>query len=259
MLVMIEGQRPPVALEHLMRELKVAQIYFSTHRGKDRRVILFFDTFEQLAATAVPWLLDYFLQATVSSNVVLVIAGRDSLDHALPDETKRWLPYQDNETIYWIPLNSFTQEETRTYLIRRNITDPDRITTIWQLSQGLPLYLSLLTSNLHGKVDPTADVVANFLRWIPEREQIKRQLALDASLFSRPFNQDDLAAFPYLPKNELPSLYRWIVAQPFVQPQEGRYSYHDLARELFRRHLFQRSKKGYYATRRTLAKHYQQL
>jgi hypothetical protein len=29
-------------------------------------------------------------------------------------------------------------------------------------------------------------VVANFLRWIPKEEQIKRQLALDAALFSRP-------------------------------------------------------------------------
>ncbi|HEY6407030.1 MAG TPA: hypothetical protein VIY29_06150, partial [Ktedonobacteraceae bacterium] len=49
--------------------------------------------------------------------------------------------------------------------------------------------------------------------------------------------------------------------QPFVRcnPQDGLYSYHDLARELFSRQLYQRSKKQYYATRRALVKYYQGL
>ena len=242
-----------------LNQLAKSRVLLGSQRVKKRRVIMFFDTFEQLAAEAVPWLLNYFLPADISSSIVLMIAGRDPIERSISDDTKRWLQYSDDETIYWIPLNSFTEDETRAYLIKRNITDPERIATIWQLSQGLPLYLSLLTSNPRGKVDPTADVVANFLRWIPEKEQIKRQFALDAALFSRPFNQDDLAAFTYLPENELPSLYSWLIAQPFVRSQDGRYSYHDLAQELFRRHLFQRSKKGYYATRRALANHYQQL
>jgi tetratricopeptide (TPR) repeat protein len=156
-------------------------------------------------------------------------------------------------------LNSFTEDETRTYLAKRNITDPDRISTIWQLSQGLPLYLSLLTSNPREKVDPTADVVANFLRWIPEHEYIRRQLALDTALFSHPFNQDDLTAFPYLSKNELPTLYSWLIAQPFVRSQDGRHTYHELAQELFGRHLYQRSKKDYFATRVSIANYYQHL
>src|SRR5437764_4466632 len=104
-----------------------------------------------------------------------------------------------------------TEDETRIYLTKRNITDPDHISTIWQLSQGLPLYLSLLTSNQQGKVDPMKDVVDNFLRWIPGHEHVKRQLALDAALFSRPFNQDDLEAFSYLSEHERPILYRWLI------------------------------------------------
>ena len=242
-----------------LNQLVETQVLLGSKRVKKRRVILFFDTFEQLAIEATPWLLDYFLQADIKSNVVLMIAGRDPIERSIPDETKRWLPYCDNETIYWIPLNSFTEDETRAYLIKREITSPEHIATIWQLSRGLPLYLSLLTSNPRGKVDPTADVVANFLRWIPKQEQIKQQLALDAALFSRSFNQDDLGAFTYLIEHEQPAFYRWLIGQPFVRPLDGRYSYHDLARELFSRHLFQRSKKGYYATRRALADHYQRL
>jgi tetratricopeptide (TPR) repeat protein len=242
-----------------LNQLAESRVLLGSKRVKKRRVILFFDTFEQLADEVVPWLLNYFLPADISSSIVLVVAGRDPIERSVPEDMKRWLPYIDSEIIYWIPLNTFTQDETRAYLIERNITDPERIATIWQLSQGLPLYLSLLTSNPGGKVDPTADVVANFLRWIPEREQIKRQLALDTALFSQPFNQDDLTAFTYLPEHELHSLYSWLIAQPFVRSQDGRYTYHELAQELFSRHLYQRSKQEYYATRRSIANHYQQL
>src|SRR5438045_9654042 len=146
-----------------------------------------------------------------------MVAERDSIERSVPNDTKRWLAYIDSETIYWITLHTFTQDETRAYLIERDITDPERIATIWQLSQGLPLYLSLLTSNPSGKVDPTADVVANFLRWIPEDDYPKRRLALDAALLSRPFNQDDLAAFTYLAEYERPGLYHWLTRQPFVR------------------------------------------
>jgi len=235
------------------------QILLSSGIVMYRKVLLFFDTFEQLAAAAVPWLLNYFLQADIKSNIVLIIAGRDPIERSTPEDTKRWLTYIDKENIYWIPLNSFTEDETCAYLIKRNITDPERITTIWQLSQGLPLYLSLLTSNPRGKVDPAADVVANFLRWIPENEQVKRQLALDASLFSKPFSQDDLAAFTYLPEQERIELYYWLTALSFVYPQEGRFRYHELAQDLFSRHLYQRSKKDYYATRKSIAHYYLQL
>src|SRR5205085_798598 len=83
-----------------LNQLAETQVLIGSRRYKKRRVILFFDTFEQLAAEATPWLLDYFLQAIVKSNVVLVITGRDPIERSIPDETKRWLPYCDNETIY---------------------------------------------------------------------------------------------------------------------------------------------------------------
>jgi tetratricopeptide (TPR) repeat protein len=240
---------------------QLADMQVMTRSGKirSRRVILICDTFEQLADEAAPWLLNYLLPAEINASIVLMIAGRDSIERSISYDTKRWLPYIDSETIYWIPLNTFTKDETRAYLIERNVTDPERIATIWQLSQGLPLYLSLLTSNQRGKVDPGADVVANFLRWIPENEQVKRQLALDVSLFSRPFNLDDLSAFTYLPEQERIGLYYWLTGLSFVYPQEGRFRYHELAQDLFSRHLYQRSKKEYYATRRNIADHYQRL
>ncbi len=189
---------------------------------------------------------------------MLVVAGRDPLERSTPDGPKPWLPYLDDGIIYSISLDSFTEDETRAYLAKRGITDSDRIATIWQLSGGLPLYLGLLTSNPHGKVDPTKDVVVNFLRWIPEQEQVKRQLALDAALLSRPFNQDDFEAFPYLSENDRSALYQWLIELPFVHtsPSDGRHSYHDVVQALFSRHLHQHSRNGYYAMRRALAEYY---
>ena len=226
---------------------------------RQRRVVLFFDTFEQLATDTVPWLLDHFLEADVSMNVVLVVAGRDSIEDSTPDNLKQWLPYIDNNIIYFVSLNSFTEEETRLYLQERGITDTERITLFWQLSRGLPLYLGMLTSNPQGKIDPTTNVVANFLRWIPEHDHVKRRLALDASLFSMPFSQDDLAAFTYVDADKA-SLFQWLIGQPFVRLSslEGRYVYHDLAQELFSRHLYQRSAGECHATRKALANYYQQ-
>jgi tetratricopeptide (TPR) repeat protein len=243
-----------------LNQLTDTEVMMSSLQVKrHRRVILFFDTFEQLASVAVPWLLDYFLQATISNHVVLVTAGRDTIEHSTSDGPKPWLPYLDNHVIYSISLDSFTEDETRKYLAKQDIMDADRVNTIRQLSGGLPLYLALLTSNPHGRVDPTKDVVVNFLRWIPEQEPVKRQLALDAALLSRPFNRDDFEAFSYVSDAERTYLYQWLIELPFIRtsPLDGRHSYHDLVQALFSRHLYQRSRKEYYATREVLANSYQ--
>ena len=55
-----------------------------TKRGL--RVILFFDGFEPSATEAATWLLDPFLQTTLSKNVVLVVAGRDPIERSISNE-----------------------------------------------------------------------------------------------------------------------------------------------------------------------------
>jgi tetratricopeptide (TPR) repeat protein len=230
----------------------------SAWNKRSRRILLFFDTFEQLAPDIVPWLLDHFLELEVSSNIVLVIAGRDSIELSLPDDPKRWLPLLDSDSIHLLSLNVFTEEETRIYLVKRGITDAEQMCQIYQLSRGLPLYLSMLTTNPEGHVDPTAGVVENFLRWIPKQEAQKRQLALNAALFSLPFTKDDITAFSYS-EPEKSDLYHWLIGQPFIQysSQDRRYIYHDIARNLFCRYLYQRSQEDYYAARRALVHFYQ--
>jgi len=156
-------------------------------------------------------------------------------------------------------MQQFTQQETAAYLTEQGITTKEQIETIWRLSHGLPLYLGLLTSNMLERIDPTKDVVDNFLHHIPDSEPTKRRLALDAALFSKPFNLDDLEAFPYLSEQDRLALYTWLIRQPFVRPSslEGRYLYHDLAQELFQRYISQHSPSIYYTTIKALAIYYQ--
>jgi tetratricopeptide (TPR) repeat protein len=234
-------------------------------RKRQRRVILFFDTFEQLAPEIVPWFLDYLLEGEIkiNPNVVLVVAGRSSIERSTPDpkNLKRWARHLEENIIHPMLLESFTEDETRAYLVSRGITEVERIATIWRLSQGLPLSLLLWAANPQGTIDPTEDVVANFLQWIPEEESSKRKLVLEAALLSRPFNQDDLEAFSFVSEGERPVLYGWLTRQPFVlrNPQGGKYSYHEAVQELFSRYLYQRSPNEYQATRAALAAHYQRL
>jgi tetratricopeptide (TPR) repeat protein len=241
------------------------------NRGKHwRRVILFFDTFEQLALEAAPWLLEYVLSYDLSYNIVLVVGGRVPIDVSIPDDPKAWLPFKEDKTIYSIVIKSFTEDETSEYLKEKGITEPKRVAAIWQSSRGLPIFLNLLTSSLRGEIDPTKDVVGNYLRWIPQEEDVKRRLSLDGAFFSRPFNRDDLEAFEllpedfaYLPKNkrEQTMLYNWLTGQDFVVsiPQDGRYSYQNTVRDLFSYRLYQLSQREYFATRKALIEYYQRL
>ncbi len=224
-----------------------------------KRILLCIDTFEQISDQILPWLLD-LLEMNIQDNVVFVIAGRLPLNRLVTRDLTRWQEHISSDTLRTINLNSFDREETEIYLTARGITDPARIETIRALSRGLPLYLGLLTSNTAGQIYPTANVIENYLRWIPREEETKREIAQDAALLTRPFNQDDLAIFPYIPDQERHSLYHWLVEQPFVESHDlnGRYSYHDHSQELFSRYLFQRSPTRYYETRRLIADHYHQ-
>ncbi len=136
-----------------------------------------------------------------------------------------------------------TEEETWAYLKLRGVVNEDEMSGIWKMSRGLPLYLGILTANPHQNVDPTRDVVANFLRWIPGSDGTKRQLALDAAFLPAPFNQDDLRAFPQISDTSRGELYEWLTSQAFVLPDPitGHYRYHDLIREMFCRYLYRSS------------------
>lgn len=220
------------------------------------RVILFFDTFEKLAPGTVPWLLNYFLEAGVSNNLALVVAGRDPYDYSIDNAPKLWSKYRDR--ILSISLGSFTREETYDYLHRKGVIERNALDNIWQLSRGFPFYLS---SYMNPKIHSTRAVVDNFLHLLPKEEFVKRRLAVCAALLSRPFHQDDVYALKDIlgPEQDWPDLYRWLIRQDFVLTMDdGRYSYDELVQEFFCRDLYQTSPSEYEKTCRVLEKYYRE-
>ncbi len=213
-----------------------------------RRVILFFDMCAPATASVVTWLLQVVLRLPISNQVLLVMAGRAPIDGSL----------LDGQPVYSMPLAPFTEDETRLYLAEHGITAADQVATIWHLSGGLPLFAGMLANDQGRQIDETADIVTNLLHWIAAQDHHKQQLVLHAALFSRPFTQDDLAAFHTLPEPERTSHYRWLIDLPFVQYStfDGRHRYHDLAQQVMQRALFQHAPQEEQAARRALANHY---
>lgn len=235
-----------------LNRLTTTQVPHHPNRAKrGLRVILFFDEFELSATEIANWLFNDFLGDTINNNVVLVVAGHDSIERFIPHE----------QTVYSMPLAHFTRDETRIYFVEHGITPIDSITTIWQFSEGLPLALSMLAFDSQANIDPTLDVMTNILRWIEGKGRIKQQLALHAALFSKPFHQEDLTVFNFLPEQERISLYHWLIRLPFVQHSflDGQHRYHDLVQQQLSHALSQLYPQEYQVTRRALANYYQRL
>lgn len=231
--------------------LTSTQVVYPSYRSRrGLRVFLFFDGIETSAVETVDWLRDHLLATSINQNVVLVFAGRDSIAPGFPHE----------QPIYSMPLARFTEDETRLYLAARGVIAASRCDTIWQVSGGLPLALSLLTLDHEAVVDPQEDTPTNVLRWLARQEQSKQQLVLYATLFSGPFHQDEMTAFRFLPASEYERvrLYRWLIALPFVQHRvlDGRHHYHRLAREWFSQALLRHSAQDYQIGRRALVNYY---
>ncbi|MFA5507418.1 MAG: hypothetical protein WC314_25805 [Vulcanimicrobiota bacterium] len=103
-----------------------------------RRPVLIFDTYEWLAPLIDTWLrtdllADNFLE---TSGVVVILSGRE---HLLRTDT-RWSEWQHQ--IANISLNPFNLATTREFLSSLQVEEA-RTESLYQLSEGLPLFLSL--------------------------------------------------------------------------------------------------------------------
>lgn len=220
----------------------------SQHNRQERRVILLLDGIEPSASETADWLLQHVFRAVLNQHIVFIVAGSEGI-------TSSMLP---DRSITALPLAPFTEDETRAYLAACGVTEAEHITMLWQLSGGLPLFLSLLTLDPHAAIDPDLDLVTNIARSLAGQSPLKRQLVLHAALFSHAFQQDDLAVLSFMPENEQTSAYRWLIALPFVQhgSTDGRHRFHPLAQDVFNQIFFQRSAHDYYVVRRILASYY---
>ncbi|GHD07704.1 hypothetical protein GCM10010313_27200 [Streptomyces violarus] len=188
-------------------------------------VVLFFDTWEQTARYLDGWVLSLLEEefGAVPANVMVVLAGRDELAE------REWAPLRAQ--IADVPLEVFTEHETRSLLTARGVNDPAVAEAVLQLSMGLPLLVELLAlarPHTVEEVDAGGDLadvaVERFVQWItdPDQREAVRACALPLQL-----NEDIVAAAA---GPGAAALWEWLCGQPFVGGRGGFKHYHAVVR-----------------------------
>ncbi len=227
--------------------LAATPVSSTPERGK--RIILFLDDVAPTGSVAA-WLRTPVLAASLSTQIVLILAGQDSLEADLSAASP----------VVSLPLQPLTQDETSNFLATYGITDADQITLLWQKTSGLPLMLRLLAPVPSGQLHTDEPAMITGLRWIEQQGSGYRYLIRYAALFSRPFRPSDLAVCPVFSAKECIQWYRRLIALPFVQHDRvtGEYSYHPLVQQHLSQIFAQEAKPAYQQARQALASFYQQ-
>ena len=242
-------------LEDPLRHLTRSFVADLNRIGKHTRVALFFDTYEYLAPFCDAWLCKTLLGEELSDQIMLVFAGRDQF-------SPRWLDYQPLTRP--IPLDVFTDEEARTFLSSRGVTDAQQIEEVLKISGRLPVYLAMLTSQAGGAAresgKPTENVVERFLKWIPTGESDKRRAVVQCA-FPRYFNKDVLRAL--LESEEADArgeeLFAWLHNLPFISSLKKKgWVYHELVRTQILEYACQESPREYQEIHARLRAYYRQ-
>ncbi|MFI7275438.1 tetratricopeptide repeat protein [Streptomyces sp. NPDC049879] len=191
--------------------------------AQHRWIVLFFDTYERTGPVLDTWLRDLLLggrYGDVPLNVLVVLSGQGRLSTACWGD---WL-----DQIAATRLDVFTDEEARTLLSAKGVTDRRTVETVLRLSGRLPVLLDMLAQTRpagpEAVPDPSETAVERFLKW--ERDPERRAAVLACAL-SRQLDEDvHRVLVPEAGAEE----YAWLRALPFVGDRAGRLRYHDVVR-----------------------------
>lgn len=218
---------------------------------EEQNIALFFDTFEAANPQVEQWLFD-MLNGKYGNmpSILLSISGRDDL------VIEKWKIFE--RLMHRISLKAFTEEEATNYLTQKGITQTKLVQSILQISQCLPVYLSLLSDMDYTTPDtlltPNDKVVALFLKHI--QGPIQRNLAIHAALPSR-LNQDIVECLlPKMAKEKANIYFEWLKNQPFVHKRGRQWVYHPIVREMMLRYQVELSEKEWRTKHQSLVKWY---
>jgi tetratricopeptide (TPR) repeat protein len=216
---------------------------------REQRIVLFLDEITAASSELLTWLRTQVLPASISAQVVLVLAGRDPLERLLPD----------GQAITSQPLHPFTEVETRGYLEAYGITDPAQTARLWRYTGGLPLALRLLAPVPPAWLNAEEDAITTGVRWIEQQGPGYRYLVRYAALFSKSFRHHDLAVCPMFSARERIQWYRLLIDLPFVQGHTvtGEHTYHPLVQQRVCQLFANEAMSSYQQARQALARHYQ--
>ncbi|MFF3129129.1 tetratricopeptide repeat protein [Streptomyces sp. NPDC057908] len=187
-------------------------------------VVLFFDTYELTGPLLDVWLRDVPVSdryGELPANVLVVLAGQGQLDARCWQD---WLDFVND-----LPLQVFTDTETRQLLTTKGITDERVVDVILQLSGRLPVLVSTLAETRPASTedvgDPSGTAVERFLKW--ETDVQRRAAALACAL---PRELDEDICRTAVGGEQASELFAWLRSMPFVTDHAGYCRYHDVVR-----------------------------
>ncbi|MER6274494.1 tetratricopeptide repeat protein [Streptomyces sp900105755] len=187
------------------------------------RTVLFFDVYERTGPVLDAWLRDIAfgdIHGVLPANVQIVLSGQGRLD------ARSWTDWLDLVTE--VPLEVFTEEEARSLLALRGVTDERAVQVILRLSGRLPVLVHTLAQARPDSDrtvgDPSGTAVERFLKW--ETDPARRAAALALALPLQ-FDEDVYRA---VAPPEAAEQYAWVSRLAFVTDQAGRCRYHDVVR-----------------------------
>ena len=217
--------------------------------AETRPAALFLDNYERTGDMLDAWLRDILegRYGDLPANIVVVVAGRRELDRNL------WSAF--SSLIVYVPLNPFSEVETRAYLAGKGITNEQVVEMIVRLSGRLPLLVAMLATHSPADprevVDPGASAVDRFLKWIDD--PARRRAALNAAL-PRALNKDILAEV--VEDADADGAFEWLRSMPFVEERGGQWRYHPVVRESMLRSKRHQSPQEWAVTHGRLAEHF---
>jgi hypothetical protein len=206
-----------------------------------RRIILFFDSYEKTAAHLDGWFLDMLAGkfGQFSSRVFFIIAG----EHALEGSWDRF-----RKATRQIKLREFSETEAREYLDHAGLTDQAEIDDLLELSENIPVQLAFLTSAPGGI--PTDRSGSPLERFLAGASQEQREAALTAAV-PQSFNLENLTEL--LGAEAATEALEWLSQARFVQTTATGHTYHQVIRIATLRHFKAIAPKQYNDTHRKLA------
>ncbi|MEU0646077.1 tetratricopeptide repeat protein [Streptomyces umbrinus] len=209
-------------------------------------VVLFFDVYERTGPVLDEWLRDIAfgeVHGVLPANVQIVLSGQGRLD------ARSWGDWLDLVTE--VPLEVFTEEESRALLALRGVTDERVVEVVLRLSGRLPVLVHTLAQarpdSAHTVGDPSGTAVERFLKW--ETDPSRRAAALALALPLQ-FDEDVYRA---VAPPEAAEQYAWVRRLAFVTDQAGRCRYHDVVRAPMLRLQRTQSPARWHATHDLLA------
>ena len=215
-------------IQSLTRALIEDLVAFVSQQRKSyylwRRPVLAFDTYEITGLVVDTWLRTALLQdrELLELEPVILVAGR----HELARINTRWSELQSS--LRNVRLDSFSPEESESYLQALGLQDPAKRREAYELTGGSPLFLSLVANSS----SPETAVKALSDRILEETEPSFRQLYLDAAVPDG-FNKDVLARIlDSSSPEEVSTSFERLSCATFVRAEGGVWRYAPTVRQI---------------------------